>query len=45
MEDKKTSVQKDEKNKDKPREIGGYEKKPEPTRYGDWDANGRCSDF
>ena len=25
-------------------EIGGYEG-PEPTRYGDWQHNGRCTDF
>jgi hypothetical protein len=28
----------------KPREIGGP-KGPEPTRYGDWEVNGRCTDF
>jgi hypothetical protein len=28
----------------KPKEIGGP-KGPEPTRYGDWEVNGRCSDF
>jgi len=27
-----------------PREIGGPQG-PEPTRYGDWEVNGRCSDF
>ncbi len=27
-----------------PREIGGP-KGPEPTRYGDWEVKGRCSDF
>ena len=27
-----------------PREIGGAEG-PEPTRYGDWEYNGRCTDF
>ncbi|HTQ72617.1 MAG TPA: DUF1674 domain-containing protein [Acidocella sp.] len=27
-----------------PKEIGGP-KGPEPTRYGDWEKNGRCSDF
>jgi hypothetical protein len=27
-----------------PREIGGP-KGLEPTRYGDWEQNGRCSDF
>jgi len=28
----------------KPREIGGREG-PDPTRYGDWEKNGRCIDF
>jgi hypothetical protein len=27
-----------------PREIGGPEG-PEPTRFGDWEKNGRCIDF
>ncbi len=27
-----------------PVEIGGREG-PEPTRYGDWEKNGRCIDF
>ncbi len=27
-----------------PREIGGRDG-PEPTRYGDWEKNGRCVDF
>ncbi len=27
-----------------PAEIGGP-KGPEPTRYGDWERKGRCSDF
>ncbi len=26
-------------------EIGGFENRLEPTRYGDWEVNGRCSDF
>lgn len=28
-------------------EYGGYKQSglPEPTRYGDWDVRGRCSDF
>jgi len=25
-------------------ETGG-QKGPEPTRYGDWEKNGRCTDF
>ena len=28
----------------KPAEHGGPQG-PEPTRYGDWERNGRCSDF
>jgi len=28
----------------KQREIGGREG-PEPTRFGDWEKNGRCFDF
>ena len=27
-----------------PEEIGGREG-PEPTRYGDWERKGRCTDF
>jgi hypothetical protein len=27
-----------------PKEIGGPAG-PEPTRYGDWEVKGRCSDF
>ena len=30
--------------KERPKEIGGP-KGPEPTRYGDWERNGRVSDF
>lgn len=28
----------------RPKEIGGP-KGPEPTRYGDWERNGKCVDF
>jgi hypothetical protein len=28
----------------RPREVGGR-KGPDPTRYGDWEKNGRCIDF
>jgi hypothetical protein len=28
----------------RPKETGGP-KGPEPTRYGDWEQNGRCTDF
>lgn len=29
------------------KEVGGFadKKLPEPTRYGDWEVGGRCSDF
>ncbi len=28
----------------RPKEVGGRQG-PEPTRYGDWEKNGRCIDF
>jgi hypothetical protein len=31
-------------SRERPKEIGGP-KGPEPTRYGDWEKNGRCIDF
>jgi hypothetical protein len=40
----KTKTEKTEETKEKPKEIGGP-KGPEPTRYGDWEVKGRCSDF
>jgi hypothetical protein len=33
-----------EETSERPPEIGGP-KGPEPTRYGDWEVKGRCSDF
>jgi len=49
MSEKKTipqkEIEKKAESKPAPKEIGGYEHKPEPTRYGDWETNGRCSDF
>lgn len=32
------------KDESKPEEIGGPQG-PEPTRFGDWEKAGRCSDF
>lgn len=29
----------------RPREIGGRKDGLDPTRYGDWEKNGRCIDF
>ena len=40
--DKDTTTRTD--GSDMPREINGP-KGPEPTRYGDWEQKGRCSDF
>ena len=28
-----------------PRELGGRKDGTEPTRFGDWEKNGRCIDF
>jgi hypothetical protein len=39
-----TALQPHAEKPQKPKEIGGP-KGLEPTRYGDWDVNGRCSDF
>jgi hypothetical protein len=39
-----TSPEDAKKTPEKPKEIGGP-KGLEPTRYGDWDVNGRCTDF
>jgi hypothetical protein len=51
MTDKKTTPKPEEKKPapaapeaKRPKEIGGP-KGPEPTRYGDWEVNGRVSDF
>ena len=42
----KTPIDKQETNHQKPKpvEVGGP-KGPEPTRYGDWEQAGRCTDF
>ncbi len=39
-----TSANGVEEGSNRPREIGGP-KGPDPTRYGDWERNGRCIDF
>ena len=48
MSDKPAPAKSEEKKpetvKEMPREIGGP-KGPEPTRYNDWEKNGRCVDF
>lgn len=40
----RTAGEPDEKAPAQKDEIGGP-KGPEPTRFGDWERNGRCSDF
>lgn len=42
QQDYDTSVQKSQPAQN--REVGGRQG-PEPTRYGDWEKNGRCIDF
>ena len=42
--DQQTDVPAGTDTDDRPREIGGR-KGPDPTRYGDWEKNGRCIDF
>lgn len=42
--DSKTGKRSQSAQHTRPREIGGPEGL-EPTRYGDWERNGRCSDF
>ncbi len=32
-------------SKDQPKEYGGRKDGLDPTRYGDWEKNGRCIDF
>ncbi|WES29877.1 DUF1674 domain-containing protein [Varunaivibrio sulfuroxidans] len=39
-----TGARQEETASQKPEEIGGP-KGPEPTRYGDWEQKGRCTDF
>jgi len=34
----------DDRPRERPKEIGGR-KGPDPTRYGDWEKDGRCIDF
>ncbi len=44
VKSKLNSSKKNSKDKKKVKEIGGPAG-PEPTRYGDWEVNGRVSDF
>ena len=41
----KSTDHKDEKTTDGQAEIGGRKTGLDPTRYGDWEKNGRCIDF
>ena len=44
VEGEGTSLVTDASEQKMPAEINGP-KGPEPTRYGDWEQNGRCTDF
>lgn len=39
------STQQGQAEPERPREIGGRKDGTEPTRFGDWEKNGRCIDF
>ena len=39
-----TATEEEVQQPEPPKEIGGR-KGPDPTRYGDWEKNGRCIDF
>jgi len=44
VENRDDKVNKTDINTAEPEEKGGP-KGPEPTRFGDWESNGRCTDF
>ena len=41
----KAAPQPEQQTEAPPPEERGGPKGPEPTRYGDWENNGRCTDF
>lgn len=41
---KKTTIEEQDQTQPQRTEVGGP-KGPEPTRYGDWEQKGRCTDF
>lgn len=43
-EKEEVAAAKESKVPEPPHEIGGRDG-PDPTRYGDWEKNGRCIDF
>jgi len=43
-QDKAPNASSDDSNASAPQERGGP-KGPEPTRFGDWESGGRCTDF
>ena len=43
--DAATNREDNQADKDKPQTEHGGPKGLEPTRYGDWERNGRCTDF
>ncbi len=45
LKEKKSTPPKTDSAKQQPKEIGGRKDGLDPTRYGDWEKNGRCIDF
>ncbi len=43
-EDTEKDKQEEQRETETPKEIGGRDG-PDPTRYGDWEKEGRCIDF
>ena len=43
--DAKQPVDKQPDPDDLPKEVGSGPAGPEPTRFGDWEQKGRCTDF
>jgi hypothetical protein len=44
VQNKSDADPQEKKGLDQAQELGGR-KGPEPTRYGDWELNGKCVDF
>ncbi len=45
LQDSKQPPPKADSKSEQPKEIGGRKDGLDPTRYGDWEKNGRCIDF
>lgn len=45
MAEKNKETKEDKKKDDGESTVRQENKEPDPTRYGDWESNGRCIDF